>query len=144
MYRGRYEKTAPPGYRGVAFADLERESASEDQKSTPTPLEKNGAGEEPQKESFFHPHPPRHEASTDRRNEVKRVPRDFSGTGDAPPTETSAKESDLQTLLASLLEKRFSLEEFLLMGVALVLALKDKDSEDLPLWAVALMLLGRN
>ena len=139
MYRGQYDRQTPPGYSGVAFQE----------KNPPTPVE-SGAGESqkqterpPLTRAFFSG------ASADRRNEVKTLPRDFSGMTESStaketqeiPTLASEK-SDFNESLSSFLNQKFSLEELLLIGTALLLASKEDKDEVFPVFALALMLLG--
>ena len=144
MYRGRYDRQTPPGYSGVAFSKKQEENP-------PTPVE-NGAGEDSKQiENTPTPisRPPCSGASADRRNEVKRKPRDFSGTAEtsvggekeAVPT-ASVEKKALYESLSAFLEQKFSLEELLLIGTAFVLATKEEKNEAFPVFALALMLLG--
>ncbi len=144
MYRGQYDRQTPPGYSGVAFLEKQEENP-------PTPVE-NGAGED-QKHVQNTPtpisRPPFSGASADRRNEVKRKPRDFSGTAgesggrekEAVPT-ASVEKKELNESLSAFLGQKFSLEELLLIGTAFVLATKEEKSEAYAVFALALMLLG--
>lgn len=145
MYRGRYDRVAPPGYSGVAFLEKQEENP-------PTPVE-NGAGEK-QNQTQSRPilRPPFSGASVDRRNEVKVMPRNFSGTAketvkkEAQATPTASFDTfdkkELQGSLSAFLNRKFSLEELLLIGTALVLATKEEKEEAFPVFALALMLLG--
>ena len=75
MYRGHYDRQTPPGYSGIAF----REKTEDKKENSPTPVE-NGAGEmkgQEVKNEILRP--PSASVSADRRNEVKALPRDFSG-----------------------------------------------------------------
>ena len=143
MYKGRYDKQTPPGYSGVAFAEEAAEDAPVlDNQSSPTPVE-NGAGE---KKPTVCKRAPFFKGSTDSRNEVRRMPRDFSGTSEervtpSLPTNEVAKAESVD-LLDSLFRMKFSLEDLLLIGTAILLATKEEDSEAFPFFALTLMLLG--
>ena len=146
MYRGRYDRQTPPGYSGVAFSEKQEDK----RENSPTPVE-NGAGENKQQMQNTQrmiSRPPFSGASTDRRNEVTTKPRDFSGTvkesaeGEKEtqvPTAASVDKKDVYESLSSFLEQKFSLEELLLIGTALVLANKEEKREtvrDFHGWAV--------
>ncbi|MBR6769285.1 MAG: hypothetical protein IKM34_07355 [Clostridia bacterium] len=149
VYRGRYDRQTPPGYSGVAFSEKQEDK----RENSPTPVE-NGAGENKQKMQNMKrmlSRPPFSGASTDRRNEIKTKPRDFSGTVKESaagakemqvPAAASVDKKDLYESLSSFLEQKFSLEELLLIGTALVLATKEEKGEVFPVFALALMLLG--
>lgn len=141
MYRGHYDRQTPPGYSGIAF----REKQEDKKENPPTPVE-NGAGEmKGQEEKNEMIHPPSASASIDQRNEVKALPRDFSGVlrtiaGDQPQ-ENKEAEAFFKSL-SSFMEKKFSLEELLLLGTALLLATREEKSEAFPVFALALTLLA--
>ena len=154
MYRGRYDKPTPPGYSGIAFAPESEREAEKHLKNSPTPVE-NGAGEEKgvkdtsfagrqleekQRTQSFHS-----KASEDCRNEVKAMPRNFSGTGKVEAMSVSSSQDqengDGYAMLSSLFQRKISLEELLLLGTALVLATKEDKGEAFAVFALALMLL---
>ena len=161
MYRGRYEKPTPPGYSGIAFAPHREEAAEKSLKNSPTPVE-NGAGESQVQqdtnsasrllEEILQSRPGAFKASEDRRNEIKTLPRNFSGTvkEDRDAYETakacdSSKDEENRegyALLSSLFQRKVSLEDLLLLGTALLLASKEEKGEAFPMFALALMLLG--
>lgn len=145
MYRGCYDRQTPPGYSGVAFG----KNADEKRENSPTPVE-NGAGEPktsvtepPHVNSLFSG------ASADRRHEVTVMPRDFSGTANeideqkenADPTIMSEKPVWFSEL-SSFFTRKYSLEELLILGTALLLATKEEKEETFPILALALLLLS--
>lgn len=146
LYRGHYDRQTPPGYSGVAFVNKQEENP-------PTPVE-NGAGEmKNQIPNTPLARPPLSGASADRRNEVKTMPRDFSGAAQesgrketqAVPTASLAPKAEDKALYESLsafFGQKFSLEELLLIGTALLLATKEEKGDAFPVFALALMLLG--
>ncbi len=150
MYRGRYEREAPPGYSGVAFAPPREEAAEKGLKSSPTPVESGAGDNAVLRDNNTYPFVSK--ASKDQRNEIKTLPRNFSGTGmaeseaiktaklcDAPEKEDG---SQGYAELSSLFHRKVSLEDLLLVGTALLLATKDEKDEAFPMFALLLMLLG--
>lgn len=135
MYRGRYDKPTPPGYSGVAFAPSEAKDDEKTLKKSPTPVG-SGAGDKAVKNNAGRVQ----NGSIDPRNEIKRLPRDFSGKGEAK-TVSSGEADDGYAMLASLFQRKISLEDLLLLGTALLLATKEDRGEAFPMFALALMLL---
>ena len=135
MYRGRYDKATPHGYSGIEFSlqDEKEEAGDKEVKNPPTPVE-NGAGDGCIRQSL-----PR---SVEDRNEIKRMPRDFSGAATPVEAKESEEDKDGYALLSSLFQKKVSIEDLVLVGTALLLASKEENSEAFPLFALALMLLG--
>jgi len=162
LYRGRYDKPTPPGYSGIAFAPhREDQTAEKSLKKSPTPVE-NGAGEDQIRqdtnaagrllEEILQSRPRVSQPSKDSRNEIKTLPRNFSG---AVQEESNAQETakfcdsskhdengEGYALLSSLFQRKVSLEDLLLLGTALLLATKEEKGEAFPMFALALMLLG--
>lgn len=140
MYRGQYNRPTPPGYSGVAFPQKQEE----EQENAPTPVG-NGAGEiNGQKMKNEILHPPSASASIDRRNEVKAMPREFSGVVETQEKNTEQKgaaETELLSGISAFLTQKFSLEELLLLGTAFLLATKEEKKEAFPVFALALMLM---
>ena len=121
-----------------------------------------------------HTRPPLSEVTEDTRNQIRTLPRDFSGTsGDTsgegreqnelPLTQQAFSKSEaietarsksyaeakakikgetLGEVIGSLFKTPFTLEELLLVGVALLLTTKEEGDEALPILGLALMLLG--
>lgn len=141
MYRGHYDRQTPPGYSGIAF----REKIEDKKENSPTPVE-NGAGEmkgQEVKNEILRP--PSASVSADRRNEVKALPRDFSGVMKTFSEEQASESKEAEAFfknLSSFMEKKFSLEELLLLGTALLLATREEKSEAFPVFALALTLLA--
>jgi len=156
LYKGRYDKPTPPGYSGIAFAPPQEETAEKSLKNSPTPVG-NGAGEDKVQqdtnsagrllEEILQSRSRVSKASEDRRNEIKILPRNFSGTGreEGDAVESAAKpghpskhdeNGEGYALLSSLFQRKVSLEDLLLLGTALLLATKEEKGEAFPMFAL--------